>query len=111
MDYKKLGQRIRENRKLMRLSQEELAEQIEVSTVFVGQLERAERKPSVETLVNLSNTLKVPLESLLQDLLEFNDNIVMSEILNMLKGRDDKELILIKNVIKSIVEYLPEEKK
>lgn len=39
MDYKLLGKNIKEARKSLKMTQEQLAEQIDVSTVFISQIE------------------------------------------------------------------------
>lgn len=44
MDYKALGRRIREERLKRNLTQEQLAEAIEISNSYMGQIERGERK-------------------------------------------------------------------
>lgn len=42
MDYKALGRRIREERLKRNLTQEQLAEAIEISNSYMGQIERGE---------------------------------------------------------------------
>ena len=65
MDYVDMGKRVRKQRQLIGLTQQELAERIGVSTSFVGHVERGTRKASLETLVALSNALGVGVDSLL----------------------------------------------
>ena len=57
MDYVDMGKRVRKQRQLIGLTQQELAERIGVSTSFVGHVERGTRKASLETLVALSWTI------------------------------------------------------
>lgn len=57
MDYLALGRRIRERRRELGLTQEALAEKAGISTSFIGHLERAEKIPSLETVVKLSYAL------------------------------------------------------
>ena len=70
MDYQALGRRIRIQRKLMNMRQDELAAKAGISTSFVGHIERGEKKLSIETLVNICNTLGVSPLQLLQDSLD-----------------------------------------
>ena len=70
MDYEGLGKRIRQQRKLSRMTQEILAEQAGTSLSFLGHIERGTRKASLETLVGICNALKVSPQLLLQDSLE-----------------------------------------
>ena len=51
VDYVAIGKRLRSRREAMRLTQEALAGSAEVSTSFIGHLERGEKKPSLETIV------------------------------------------------------------
>lgn len=65
MDYKKLGNRIRERRKELRFTQEQLAENIEMSVAFVGHIERGTRKLSVDTLCKLCDALNMRTDEVL----------------------------------------------
>ena len=57
MDYLRLGQRIRRQRKLMGLTQKEVAERAGISLPFYGHIERGTRKASLETTVDIANAL------------------------------------------------------
>lgn len=59
MDYKELGRNIRKYRRIADLTQEQLAEECDCSTSYIGQIENARSKPSVEALVNIANALGV----------------------------------------------------
>ena len=83
MDYVDMGKRIRKQRQLIGLTQQELAERIGVSTSFVGHVERGTRKASLETLVALSNALGVGVDYLLAGSLQSSP--VIREILSTLQ--------------------------
>jgi transcriptional regulator with XRE-family HTH domain len=62
MDRKALfGKRIRELRKMRRLSQEALAERSGISTQYVSNIERGTEHPTLDLLFSLSDALKVDL--------------------------------------------------
>ncbi len=65
MDYKLLGKNIKEARKSLNMTQEQLAEKIDVSTVFISQIENGTRKPSLETLYKLSVSLNIKIDTLI----------------------------------------------
>lgn len=65
MDYVLLGKRVRIRRKVLELTQEELAEKINVCTSFIGHIERGTRKLSVETLYDLCKALDTSADFLL----------------------------------------------
>ena len=70
MDYEALGQRIRQQRKLMKMTQEELASVSDVSTSYIGHIERGIKRCSLETLICICNSLQIAPNSLLQDSLD-----------------------------------------
>ena len=78
MDYKKLGARVRQQRTLNNLTQEQLAEKTGVSISFIGHIERGEKKASVETVVALCNAMNISPSVLLQDSL--SDAVMQSQL-------------------------------
>lgn len=70
MDYEALGLRIRTQRRLIGMTQEELSVAAGVSCSFIGHIERGSRKLSIETLVSISNALNISCDALLQDSLQ-----------------------------------------
>lgn len=78
MDYAKLGTRVRQQRVLSRLTQEQLAERTGVSSSFIGHIERGEKKASVETVVALCNALEISPSVLLQDSL--SEGVMRSQL-------------------------------
>lgn len=78
MDYGKLGVRVRQQRVLNRLTQEQLAEKTGVSCSFIGHIERGEKKASVETVVALCNAMDISPSVLLQDSL--TDAVLNSQL-------------------------------
>lgn len=67
MDYIVMGQRIRHYRIKKHLTQEQLAEQVDMSSSFVGHIERGTRVASLETLMKLCIALEVTPNDLLGD--------------------------------------------
>ena len=79
MDYVALGMRIRKQRKLMQMTQDQLSEKAGISLSFLGHIERGSRKSSLETLVSLANALEVSADYLLQDSLKIVDSVEKSQ--------------------------------
>jgi len=75
MDYKALGRRIRTQRKLMGITQDELATAAGISYSFIGLIERGDRKLSLETLVKISEALNISCDTLLQDSLKVTRSV------------------------------------
>ena len=90
------GKKIKIAREKMGLTQFQLAEKIDVSPNFLGDIERGIKLPSLNKLILLSNTLKLSLDAMFSDSLD-----------NMLYEPGsvyytDRQLALIKQVISTI---------
>jgi transcriptional regulator with XRE-family HTH domain len=64
MDFAK---KVRSRRYQLELSQEQLAERADFHVNYIGGIERAERNPSLTSLVTLANALEVDLSDLLSE--------------------------------------------
>ena len=86
INYAKLGERIRKQRKLANLTQEALSEKVGISLPFLGHIERGTRKASLDTLVRIANALNVSTDLLLQDSLtsEFSRQHYSPDVQNIL---------------------------
>lgn len=96
MDYQALGKRVRKQRLLSDMTQEDLAEAAGISCSFVGHIERGEKKASLETLIALCNAMQVSPNVLLQDSL---DNAFLEEGLVMEDGK------LVSDIMKVLREH------
>ena len=76
LDYIAIGDRIRKYRELSRMTQEQLSESCSLSTGYIGHLERGTRSPSLETLVKISQILRVSLDDLVFGKTEINNNMI-----------------------------------
>jgi transcriptional regulator with XRE-family HTH domain len=65
--YQVLGEKIRDERIKMGLSQEDLAEKSSLTRNYIGQIERAEKRIHLETLAKIAKALKVRLRDLVAD--------------------------------------------
>lgn len=106
MDYDALGRRLRQERHKMNWTQEKLAEKIEVSDAYIGQIERGERSLSLETLVKLANQLGVTVDYLLHDSIEISDDQFMNQLRQIMMDRTPKEKQLALDVLKLMFAHL-----
>lgn len=102
MDYNALGTRIKNKRLEQNLTQEQLAEKVELSAVYIGQIERGERKMTIETLVKLANSLNSSIEELLKDSTSSNINARLNELVNIAKELDTSDIDKVIDVIKAM---------
>ncbi len=101
MNYELLGKHIRRRRKEKNYTLEQLAEKIDVSTTFIGQIERAKGTPSLETLVKIANALEISTDSLLFGDLnnQAANNYFVKKITELTDGYTHKEKeLLLKNI-------------
>lgn len=106
MDYKKMGKRIREYRTRAFMTQEKLAEVIELSAVYISQIETGIRKPSLETIIKVANALGVTLDCLVSESITINEDDKINEILVILKGRTKEELSLASDTIRTVLNHV-----
>ncbi|MBK9517376.1 MAG: helix-turn-helix transcriptional regulator [Anaeromyxobacter sp.] len=66
-ELRKLGERIRDHRKHRGLTQENLAESLELSVAYVSLIERGGRNPPYTTVVAIARALGVPATRLVAD--------------------------------------------
>ena len=106
MDIKLLGKRIREERRKRDLTQEQLAEAVDITYPYVGQVERGERGISLETLIKITNQFGVTVDYLLSDCLDNNDAYLRESWVRLVKNRSQKQQEMIIDIIKAIVDKL-----
>ncbi len=61
---KKVGRRIQKRRQEIGLTQEELAEKVNLSRAYIGFIEQGRSTPSLEVLSKIAKTLKVNVSEL-----------------------------------------------
>ncbi len=62
--YTKLGKNIKKRRKELCLTQQELADRLNMSLNFVGKIEVAFSKPSLDTLIEIAKALETTVSKL-----------------------------------------------
>ena len=85
---------------MLRWTLEKLAERTDKSINFIGQIERGEGKPSLETLVDIANALGTTVDSLLQDNIKASGDGIQKEIGALVGSLDDKGKQFILDMVK-----------
>ncbi|HIW32087.1 MAG TPA: helix-turn-helix domain-containing protein [Candidatus Paenibacillus intestinavium] len=91
MDYHKLGSRLRQERQRLNLTQEKLAEKVDMSHAYIGQIERGERSLTLETLVNIAEELDVTVDYLLESAIDISNAYYLQKIRLLLSSRTQGE--------------------
>ena len=93
---KQMGERIYERRKALKLTQEQLAERLGVSTQMISNLELGKKAIRPENLIKLCSVLNISADFVLTGKTFDNTVSNLSKKLNSLSSR---ELILVENLI------------
>ena len=80
------GQRLREQRIQHGLTLEQLAEKSELSSNYIGMVERGLKEPGLATIVKLLNALNISADTLLCDLVPSASHVTDDEICKRLEG-------------------------
>lgn len=64
--YKNLGKNIKKRRKELGLTQQELADKLNISLNFMGKIEVAFSKPSLDTLIEIADKLDISVSELVK---------------------------------------------
>jgi len=105
MELRTLGEKIRKHRKIKGLRQENLAEMCELSTNYIGMIERGEKVPSLESFINIANALEVSADILLSDILKKGYTVKESVLAEKLENLPAKEKQKIYDVIETLLEH------
>lgn len=105
MDYKGLGKRIRLAREKLNMTQQQLAEAIDMSPNYIGKIERADRVLSLETLVRIANALGTSVDYLLNESVNINSLRITDEAKSYILRMNEKEQRYVLDIIKSFYNF------
>ena len=105
MDYKRLGERIREERLRLQLTQARLVEDVDISDTYMGAIERGERSLTLDTLVRLVNRLGVTVDYLLADSVADADSNILDQFKQIVDGQPMERKQLALQVLRTIFAY------
>lgn len=127
LNYKEIGCRIRNERENLNLSREKFAELLEISPYYLGQIERGDRRMSLEILIRITSILHVPVDYILFGIVEHIDGFLhnseylalescndynptknndLKDLIKLLSRCTTKEISLIKELTNLIIPYI-----
>ncbi len=108
LDYKTLGKRIKFYRKQMHITQEQMAEQLDLSLSFISQIERGVTKMSLDTFVDICDLIDCPASDLIEQSTIPNEDQSLDfyELYQKLPRRDQK---LFYYMLRAYYEHLKNE--
>ncbi|CCQ98055.1 Transcriptional regulator, XRE family [[Clostridium] ultunense Esp] len=128
LNFKDIGARIRLEREKLNLTREKFAEIVGLSSFYIGQIERGDRRMSLETLAKIATSLHQSVDYLLYGEDAYEVKIELGKDFSVLESTDkdydpyldedlkelflilsqcsNKEIILFKDLIKLIIPYI-----
>jgi len=104
IDYERLGRRIKRQRASMRITQAALAEQCEISNVYISHIETGIARPSLDVLFAIAEKLQVTPDSLLMDSLYHSTEHIRDDIADKLQRCTPESMHLISRLIDGVLE-------
>lgn len=101
MDYYQIGQRIRKIRKAHGLTQEELAEKIDISTTHMSHIETGNTKLSLPVFLEIAEALEVRTDDLLEDNALLRGTAALEEIAAVLEHCSAAEAKVVVDLVKA----------
>ena len=101
LDYVLIGQQVRKYRKALGLSQEELAERVEISVPHMSHIETANTKLSLPVLVALAEALEVRTDDLLYDVQSQNRAASAEEINSILNQCTAQQAEILADILRA----------
>ena len=102
IDFKLIGEKIKNIRNEKKITQEELAEMAEISVGYISNNETAKKKDSLTTIIKICNALDISLNSLLLgNPVTYSNNELTYEFDDLIKDCSRYEMHLIFEAAKS----------
>ena len=106
LDYKAIGKRIKIARIKADLTQERLAEMVEISPTHMSNIETGTKRVSLTAIVSLANALSVTVDDLLCDSVVKSKVQFEKDIAGILADCDEYEIRMVKDMAQALKETL-----
>lgn len=103
IDYVSIGKQIRQSRHYAGITQEALAEKINVSPPYISRIENGSSSPSLQTLVDICNALDITIDSLMQDSLPAARKNLTGALGEVVADCTAEELNMLAEIARSIL--------
>lgn len=106
MQKKSLGEKIKESRKIKKLTQQQLAELADISTTFLGEIERGQKMPGLNVLIQIINALDISADWLLRDEVASSKTLVLNDITEKLEALTPNQRKCIADIIDAYIKNI-----
>ena len=107
INFTAIGEKVKNRRVSLGLSQEQLAELCGITASYIGHIERGSRKLSLNTAISLSEALNISLDYLLLDIKGTGSSVleaISADLVNNDKAQAEKFLNLVSILAEKIDE-------
>ncbi|MBQ8163636.1 MAG: helix-turn-helix transcriptional regulator [Clostridia bacterium] len=106
MDKLTMGDRIKETRKKKGLTQEQLAEKVDITLEYISQIERGLKMPNMQVFIKLVEVLDVSADYLLRDSVSTRNLYGDKQIGLKLERLTPKQRVALEALMDTYIEYL-----
>lgn len=106
MDKAAIGARIREARGISGMTQEQLAEKVDVNTTYISDIERGAKFPSLTLFIKIVDALGVSSDYILRGEIEAGKSCVYDDITKKLENLTPKQRLGVANLIDAYINNL-----
>ncbi|MGL5434911.1 MAG: helix-turn-helix domain-containing protein [Lachnospiraceae bacterium] len=110
LNYNDIGTRIKKKRIYLKMTQDTLAEKVNLSTPHMSHIETGNTKVSLPTLLRIANELKCSMDELLCDSLVHAHHQFTDEIYQEIIDCSDDEIRIIADTVKALKKSLRKRK-
>lgn len=104
LDYNIIGERLKQARINKKLTQEKLAEQLDVSVAFLSRIERGSSYINLKRLNQICSILNVDEGEILNGVSKDSNGYLNKDLSNLIKNCPPEKISLIYNIAKVIVD-------
>ena len=102
----RIGNIIREARLNQGLTQEELAELVDVTPAYIGHIERNQRSFSLQTLVKLVTELDIDMNYLFSESAPTSEEQIVIDFKQLIKGKPLQTQEAVLDIVRTALKYL-----
>lgn len=100
VDFKLIGKRIKDIRNSLNLSQEKLAERVDISVQHLSKIENGHKGMSLSTAIRIANVLDTSIDFLVHDNINNKTELFIAEISPILNDSKDDDILNLIRLIK-----------
>lgn len=104
IDYTLIGKRIKQYRNNKKLTQEQMANDLSLSTFYISKIENGKSTPTLETLALISNYLGLDLAYLITGTSKLENEYYINKLNQITSKATNKQLDLIIRLAKAVLD-------